>query len=141
MRRRVPAGAGPLAASEIERIRRGGDDWVPQAALNFSWQRVDPIHGRGGTHVGGRPRRPDDPDRDGWTLQGFAAALERDRAEITDVVASHPEHGRRLERWLMAIEALGRRRDRDPAIRNGSGAYYIALQALGYSVLADGEGQ
>ena len=63
----------------------------------------------------GRPRRPGDPGYgDGWTWVGFSAALEQDRAEIEDVVTVYPSQAPRLRRWLHTLEALGRRRDRDP---------------------------
>ena len=31
-----------------EPLKRGRADWVPQRALRYAWERIDPVHGRGG---------------------------------------------------------------------------------------------
>jgi hypothetical protein len=65
---------------------------------------------------------------------GFSAALQADREEIHDVIATHPEQTPRLRRWLETLEALGRYRDGDPACSHCStGDYYELLSALGYT--------
>jgi hypothetical protein len=120
--------------SELERLKRGRDDWHPQRALNYAWARIDPIHGRGGSLYIGRPRRPGDPGSgDGWAWERFCDALQNDRAEIDDAVAEYPEQAPRLRQWLQQIEALGQFRNGDPdCSRYTKGEYYEALQLLGY---------
>ena len=131
MRRRASSVAREAARSELE--KRGRSDWHPQKALNYAWQRIDPIHGHGGSLYIGRPIRPDDPGYgDGWTWAGFSAALQKDREEIEAVVAEYPEQEARLRQWLQQIETLGRARDRDPASRTQLADYYEALSLLGY---------
>ena len=134
MRRRASLVAREAERSELERLKRGRDDWHPQRTLNYAWSRIDPMHGRGGSRYGGRPSRLGDPGYgDGWTRAGFSAALEQDRKEIEDVIADHPQQAPRLRHWLESIEALGRFRDGDPDCSLCSeGEYYETLSALGY---------
>jgi hypothetical protein len=78
--------------------------WVPQVALHYFWARVDSLHGRGGKYSLGRLSTPNDPDfGDGWRLERFLEALDRDRAEIDAFIAVHPEQADRLRGWLPAI--------------------------------------
>lgn len=152
---RVPKGRrGPLAVAELAaRARWGGllpgvpeltdeqweawrvhnrDRWVPMAALAYFWDRVDRVHGCGGEIVLGRPRRPGDEDAgDGWSLSRFLNALDEDRRDVEEVVADHPEQASRLQRWFVAVDGLGRERDREQDRRIGH--FYEQLSTLGYS--------
>ena len=134
MRRRASLVAREAERSELKRLQRGRDDWHPPRALHYAWRRLDPVHGHGGRLYIGRPSRPGDPGYgDAWKWAGFSAALERDRQEIEDVIAEHPQQTPRLRHWLEAIETLGRFRDDDPdCSRCSKGEYYEALQELGY---------
>ncbi len=126
--------SGPLTVEELsERARWGGllpgvpeltdeqrdqwrartrDWWVPMRALRFCWDRVDAVHG------------------DAWSYEGFEVAVARDRAEIAQVVADHPEQGSRLQRWLGDIQRFALEREREPD--HGVGYFYTALSQLGY---------
>ena|SRR5688572_3291333 len=119
----------PLTQAEQERwdaIRRSRPDWVPQRALHYAWARVDPNWGRGGEchsrHFG---------STDGWTLDGFLAALREDEQEIAEVVALHPAQEPRLRQWHDRMTVLGHGRERDPDGLS-AGEYYERLHELGY---------
>ena len=106
-------------------------DWVPPRALTYLWDRADPIHGRGGTHYLGQPRRADDPGTgDVWKLSRFQDALAEDGREIERVGSEHPEQADRLRVWLRAMKALGLERDRQPD--PDVGHFYEACRTLGY---------
>jgi hypothetical protein len=109
-------------------------EWMPQHALHHFWARVDSLHGRGGKYSLERLSTPNDPDfGDGWRLERFLEALDRDRAEIDAFIAVHPEQADRLRGWLEDIEWLARQRDVDPDCRKWRlGRYYEVLSALGY---------
>ncbi len=114
------------------RYRRSCPDWVPSRSLRYLWDRVDPLHGRGGEIVLGRPRRPGDEGAgDGWSLSRFLNALDEDRRDVEEVVADHPEQASRLQRWFVAVDGLGRERDREQDRRIGH--FYEQLSTLGYS--------
>ena len=122
----------PLTANEQEALNQWRlDTWVPQRALRYAWQRVDPVHGRGGSMYIGRPRRPGDPDAgDGWRWSAFVEALEADRDAVEIFAAEYPAQRARLLEWLELIESLGRRREADE--QPAAGTYYQELGALGY---------
>ena len=104
----------PQERARWDAHRRGTDAWVPRAALDYAWHHVDGVHGDGD-----------------WNATRFREAVDRDRREIAQVVAEHPEKADRLRRWLVDIEVLAAERDGDPD-RN-VGHYYKHLSALGYS--------
>ena len=122
----------PLTADERQQLEAWrASQWVPQRALRYAWARVDAIHGRGGSMVYGRPRRPEDLDTgDGWSLTRFLAALDADREDIEAFTMEHPEQGSRLREWVAEMEAIGQQREHGS--QPATGEYYEALRALGY---------
>jgi hypothetical protein len=128
----------PEQATEWQERQEAAEDWRPQAALRYAWQRVDPIHGLGGEYCVGRQKRPDDLDCDDpWEVRRFLRALDRDRRELARVIAKHPEHASRLQRWVSDMERLGRARAVDQDVHVGG--YYEELMQLGVDHGARGD--
>jgi hypothetical protein len=106
----IPALTEDQAAAR-QALQEASETWVPQAALDYVWNHVDPLHG------------------DAWTWAGFAAALAVDRRAVRRVSAAHPEQAARLRTWLRTVSALGRARDGDPNPQVGE--YLRVLGDLG----------
>ena len=111
----VIAGVPALTVPERQRWhahREAQTSWVPMHALGLLWDSGDPRH-----------------DDALWTAVDFAAAIDRDRDEIAQVVGDHPDQADRLHAWVREVENVARDRDQD----RRADALYEKLLGLGYS--------
>ena len=133
-----PVSLTPDESQRLEEYRRGLPEWCPQSALHHLWAFADAIHGAGGRLYLGRPRKPEDPNSQPWSLAAFLIALDRDRADISAVIKGYPWQADRLRRWMQDVECLGQERERGIPLEH-LGGFYNTLTQLGYDSLHDSD--